>query len=311
MRALVTGGSGFVGTHLSRLLRERGDEVVVAGRAHEREPVDVVLELDDAASVRRAVDAAAPEVVFHLAAQAFVPESIADPLRTYDVNALGTARLFEALRDRPAPPRVVLASSAEVYGSRERADYPLHETLAPRPATPYAASKVAAEAVALAAWRTYGVPVVLARAFNHIGPGQDKRFAIPAFALQLARVAAGGPPLVKVGNLDALRDFLDVRDVVAAYAVLAERGRAGEIYNVCSGTPVSLKEMLRRLIMIAGVAVEVRDDPERMRKSDVPTSYGDPGKLRADTGWEPQISLDAALRDVYEDAHLRVRSNEG
>jgi GDP-4-dehydro-6-deoxy-D-mannose reductase len=311
MRALVTGGSGFVGTHLSRLLRERGGEVVVAGRAHDREPVDVVLELDDAASVRRAVDTAAPDIVFHLAAQAFVPESIADPLRTYDVNALGTARLFEALRDRPAPPRVVLASSAEVYGSRERADYPLHETLAPRPATPYAASKVAAEAVALAAWRTYGVPVVLARAFNHIGPGQDPRFAIPAFALQLARVAAGGPPLVKVGNLDTLRDFLDVRDVVAAYAALAERGRAGEVYNVCSGTPVSLKEMLRRLIMIAGVAVEVRDDPERMRQSDVPTSYGDPGKLRADTGWETQISLDAALRDVYEDAYLRVRSNQG
>jgi GDP-4-dehydro-6-deoxy-D-mannose reductase len=270
-----------------------------------------VLELDDAASIRSAVDAAAPDVVFHLAAQAFVPESVADPLRTYDVNALGTARLFEALRDRPAPPRVVLASSAEVYGSRDRMDYPLHETLAPRPATPYAASKVAAEAIALAAWRTYGVPVVLARAFNHIGPGQDPRFAIPAFALQLARVAAGGPPLVKVGNLDALRDFLDVRDVVAAYAALAELGRPGETYNVCSGTPVSLKEMLRRLIMIAGVAVEVRDDPERMRPSDVPTSYGDPDKLRADTGWEARTALDAALRDVYEDAYLRVRSNEG
>ncbi len=155
------------------------------------------------------------------------------------------------------------------------------------------------------------MPVVIARAFNHIGPGQDPRFAIPAFALQLARVAAGGPPLVKVGNLDALRDFLDVRDVVAAYAVLAELGRPGEIYNVCSGRPLSLKEMLRRLIMIAGVAVEVRDDPERMRQSDVPTSYGDPGKLRADTGWEARTALDAALRDVYEDAYLRVRSNEG
>jgi GDP-4-dehydro-6-deoxy-D-mannose reductase len=309
MRALVTGGSGFVGTHLSRLLRESGAEVFVAGRARDSEPVDVVLELDDPASVRGAVDAAAPDVVFHLAAQAFVPESVADPLATYDVNALGTARLFEALRGLPAPPRVVLASSAEVYGSRERTYYPLHETLATRPATPYAASKVAAEAIAQAAWRTYAVPVVVARAFNHIGPGQDPRFAIPAFALQLARVAAGGPPLIKVGNLDALRDFLDVRDVVAAYAALAERGRVGETYNVCSGKPVSLKEMLRRLITIAGVAVEVREDPARMRPSDVPSSYGDPAKLGADTGWEPHTTLDAALRRVYEDAYLRVRSN--
>jgi GDP-4-dehydro-6-deoxy-D-mannose reductase len=311
MRALVTGGSGFVGTHLCRLLRERGDEVVVAGRAHEGGSVDVVLELDDPASIRRAVDAATPDTVFHLAAQAFVPDSVRDPLHTYDVNALGTARLFDALRERATPPRVVVVSSAEVYGSRQRADYPLREILAPAPATPYAASKVAAEAIAQAAWRSYGVPAIVARAFNHIGAGQDPRFAIPAFALQLARVAAGGSPLVKVGNLETSRDFLDVRDVVAAYVALAERGRPGETYNVCSGTPVWLKEMLRRLILIAGVAVEVREDPERMRPSDVPTSYGDPGKLQADTGWEPRRSLDRSLRDVYEDAFLRVRSNEG
>ncbi len=309
MRALVTGARGFVGAHLCRALQARGDIVVAAGRAHEA-GIDVPLELGDGGSVAAALDAAAPDVVYHLAAQAFVPESVADPLGTYEVNALGTARLFEAVRRRPAPgPRVVVVSSAEVYGARATADYPLRESLAPLPATPYAASKVAAEAIALATCRTFGVRAVVARAFNHIGAGQDPRFAIPAFALQLARVAEGGLARVMVGNLEALRDFLDVRDVVEAYIALAERGRDGEIYNVCSGKPVSLKEMLRRLILIAGVPVEVREDPERMRPSDVPMSYGDPAKLTADTGWAPQHRLETSLRDVYADALVRVRSN--
>jgi len=308
VRALVTGGSGFVGRHVCAALRERGHEVVVAGRAGEDGQVDVAFELADAGSVRAAVEGAAPDVIFHLAAQAFVPASIRDPMATYDDNALGTARLYEALRGLGSrAPRVVLASSAEVYGARDPLDYPLQEVLAPQPATPYAASKAAAEAIALASRRTYGVPTIVTRAFNHIGPGQNAQFAVPAFATQIARVALGTAAIVKVGNLEAQRDFLDVRDVATAYVALADRGVDGEIYNVCSGRPVALKDVLRRLITIAGVPVDVREEAARMRPSDVPVSYGDPSKLRGAAGWTPRFVLDRSLHDVYEEALARER----
>jgi len=306
VRALVTGGNGFVGKHLVRALRERGAEVIVAGRSHDGSDVDIPLDLSDDANLLGVVELAQAEVVYHLAAQAFIPEATRAPLATYETNALGTARLVEAIRSAGEPyPRVVVASSAEVYGARDATAYPLRETLAPMPATPYAASKLAAEAIALASARTYRIPVVVTRGFNSIGPGQDDRFVVAGFARQLARVAAGETHSMLVGNLSAQRDFLDVRDVAEAYVALAERGVPGEAYNVCSGRPVTIKEVLRQLITLAGVAVEVREDPERLRPSDVPLSYGDPSKLQAATGWAPRIPLARSLRDVFEDAVAR------
>jgi GDP-4-dehydro-6-deoxy-D-mannose reductase len=210
------------------------------------------------------------------------------------------------LRALERKPRVVYVSSAEVYGIREPGEYPVNERAAPRPSTPYAASKLAGEAIAAASGRTYGIPTIVTRAFNHIGPGQSDRFAVASFAGQLAAIANGGPPLMLVGNLKAQRDFLDVRDVAEAYAAIMERGVPGEIYNVCSGTPVAMQEVLRRLVMIARVPVEIREDPERMRPSDIPIAFGDNAKLKAQTGWEPRFSLDASLRDVYEDALVRI-----
>jgi GDP-4-dehydro-6-deoxy-D-mannose reductase len=307
VRALLTGGNGFVGKHLAAALRARGDEVLTAGRAGDGS-VDFPLEMTDAQSVHAAVEGAQPDVVFHLAAQAFVPEATRDPLATYEVNALGTARLFDALRalrDRPVP-RVVVVSSGEVYGAREPAEQPLRESLAPQPITTYAASKVASEAIALASARTYGISTIVTRAFNHIGPGQSDRFAVAAFARGLAAIAAGAKPVLEVGNLTARRDFLDVRDVVDAYIALAERGTSGEIYNVCSGLPVAIQEVLRQLIMLARVAVEVREDPARLRPSDVPLAYGDNAKLRAATGWQPRFTLAQSLRDAYADARARL-----
>ncbi|HMD01469.1 MAG TPA: GDP-mannose 4,6-dehydratase [Candidatus Baltobacteraceae bacterium] len=309
MRALVTGGNGFVGRHLTAALRALGDDVVTAGHPHAGSEADLALELADLESVRAAVSAARAEVVFHLAAQTFVPDATRDPLRTYDVNVLGTARLYEALHevyDARQAPRVVVTSSGEVYGAREGAELPLRESLAPRPATAYAAAKAGAEAIALAAGHTYGIPTIVTRAFNHIGPGQSERFAVAAFASGLAAIAAGGPARLPVGNLETQRDFLDVRDVVGAYLALAERGVPGEIYNVCSGRPVAIGEVLRQLITIAHVPVEVREDPARVRASDVPVAYGDNAKLRALTGWEPHYSLARSLRDVYADARERL-----
>jgi len=310
MRALVTGASGFVGRHLCAALVGGGWDVVQAGAAHEHEgylPID----LRDEQSLRAALDIAKPDVVFHLAAIAAVPDALADPLGVYDVNALGTARLAHAVRtyrdDGGEAPRIVFTSSADVYGRREPHEYPLLETFAARPENPYSASKAAAEAILLGEARSFDLDVVIARAFNHIGPGQSERFAIASFAAQLARIAEGGSPVMLVGNLAAQRDFLDVRDVVLAYVALASAGASGEIYNVSSGTAISMREMLGSLIAAARVPVEVREDPERMRPSDTPVAYGSSAKLRAATGWEPRFKLERTLRETYEDARERGR----
>jgi GDP-4-dehydro-6-deoxy-D-mannose reductase len=197
---------------------------------------------------------------------------------------------------------LVFTSSAEVYGRQPPENIPLRETCALNPANPYAASKAAAEMLLLGEAHTFGLDVVIARAFNHIGPGQNERFVVASFAAQLAKIAAGGAPQLFVGNLDAKRDFLDVRDVVRAYVALARDGAAGEIYNVCSGTARSIRDVLRELIIAAHVPVEVRDDPGRMRPSDVPLFVGDASKLRAATGWEPHIAFAASIRDIYRAA---------
>ncbi len=316
MRVLVTGAHGFVGLHLSAALRARGHEVIATEhgtRAAAHDEAALSVDVTSALEVRGALDLARPDAVAHLAAQAFVPASLDDPAGTFAINAGGTLNVLDAARELAAEGtrvRVLVVSSADVYGAQPAAAQPLAETTAPRPHNPYAASKVAAEALALAYARSFGVDAVVARSFNHIGPGQDARFAVPAFALQIARVAAGGPPLVQVGNLEAQRDFLDVRDVCDAYVTLLEGGgEAGEAYNVCSGAATAMREILRRLIEIAHVPVEVRDDPARMRPSDVPMSCGDPAKLHAATGWRPRIPLSAALRAVYDDARTRVKES--
>ena len=304
MRVLVTGGSGFVGRRLVAALRERGDDVVSAAPSH-GDDQHLPLDLTDSDNVRAVVEMARPEVVFHLAAQSFVPASIEDPITTYRVNVDGTAYLLEALRD--LKPRLLFVSSAEVYGRRPQEDMPLRETLPPRPTNPYAASKAAGEALVLGWYHSYGIDAIISRAFNHIGAGQDARFAVPAFAQRLARIASGQDRVLNVGNVESERDFLDVRDVVAAYIALADRGVPGEVYNVCSGQAVKMREVLRRLVNIAGVPVEIREDPELMRASgEVLRSVGDPSKLKRTTGWSPRISLADSLREVYEEARAEV-----
>ncbi len=303
MRVLITGASGFAGRHVSAAVAAAGHEPVPLGGPHDPPPA---LDLLDPVSVRWAVAAAAPDAVIHLAGQAFVPPSIADPLATLAINATGTAHLLEAVRAADRPIRTLIVSSAEVYGRQPTASMPLAETTPVQPENPYAASKVAAETYAEVWSRIYGLDVVIARPFNHIGPGQDARFVVPSFARQLAEIAAGGPPVLAVGNLAAERDFLDVRDVAAAYVALLANGRSGSVYNVCSGRAVAIQEVLRQLITIAHVPVEVRDDPERLRPSDIPVLCGDSTKLRAETGWAPQHTLAASLRDIYADACERL-----
>ena len=303
LRALVTGADGFVGKYLVRALQERGYDVTAAGGPS---ATDGMLRIDvgDIDTLRHAFEVSNPDTVFHLAGQAFVPHAIEKPLEAFEINAMGTARLLEAIRTsgrtRETFPRFVLAGSASVYGRISKSKNPLHEEYPIEPVDPYGASKAAAGCFASAAWCSYRIPVVIARSFNHIGPGQSPDFVVPSFAQQLARIKAGREkPVMYVGDLTTERDFLDVRDVVDAYITLAENGEPGEVYNVCSGVPMRIQDILRLLIQIADVPLEVREDPARIRGSDVRTFYGDNTKLCA-LGWAPKVPLGRSLSEIFE-----------
>jgi GDP-4-dehydro-6-deoxy-D-mannose reductase len=291
VRAYVTGGVGFVGTWLVRHLRAAGDEVTVAG-------LDV--DVTDFGAIAADLAAAAPEVVYHLAARADVAASWADPAETLRVNATGTLGVLEAARRCPAPPRVLLVSSAEVYGGGAGDGTPLGEEAALRPVTPYAASKAAAELLGLQAFLGSGLEVVRARPFNHVGPGQGAAFVVSGLASRVVRAEREADGVVPVGNLSAARDFTDVRDVVRAYRLIVERGTAGEAYNVCSGRSTSISDIAAMLAAQATSPVELRSDPALQRPSDVPLVQGDPSKLEALTGWQPEIELETTLADVLE-----------
>lgn len=301
MRALVTGAGGFVGGYLVRALAADGVEVF-AGSLEGAPPAGdpagarwLPLDVTSAASVRAAVDEARPDAVFHLAGQASVGGSFEDPVGTWDANATGTLRMVEALRPGT---RLVLAGSAEVYGVVPEAEQPIREERPLRPSNPYAASKAAAEMACVGVAAARGVEAVVARAFNHTGPGQDARFALPSWARQLAAIRAGeAEPVLRVGNLEARRDLLDVRDVVRAYRRLAEAGAAGTAYNVCSGSALTMREVLDALVVTSGAELTVEVDPARVRPVDVPLLMGDAGRINA-LGWSPEIPLRRTLADL-------------
>ena len=291
MRAFVTGGHGFVGPHLITHLRASGDEVVA--------PDQRSLDLADADGLRAAIGDARPDAVYHLAALAHVGDSWADPRRTFAVNATGTLHVLEAARACEVPPRLLLVGSAEVYGVVTPTQLPLTEDTPLVPVTPYAASKVAAEYLGVQYHLGYGVPVVRARSFNHIGPGQHGSFVVADIARRVAdAVRSGDRRPIRVGNLAARRDFTDVRDVVRAYRLLVERGTPGEAYNVCSGVGVAVEDLARLVLDVAEVDLELETDPELMRPVDVPVLVGDNAKISAATGWKPEVPLDDTLRDV-------------
>jgi len=319
MNVLVTGIAGFVGSHLVDFIRAECPEARIFGLVRPEWPIPAGLpdkaaliecELEDALSVEAALASVTPDRVIHLAAQSSPQLSWSDPSGTFRSNVLGLLHMLEAFRKRRLAPRLLVVGSAEEYGQVDESDLPLREDAPLRPTSPYATSKVAQGFLALQYALGAAMPIVRTRTFHHTGPGRGLGFAEGSFARQIAEIEAGlRPPLVSVGNLDAVRDFSDVRDVVRAYWLLTGRGQAGEVYNVCSGRGTRIREILDTLIAASEVHIEVRVDSERLRPLDLPTVVGDPGRLRAATGWTPRIPLATSLKDLLADARNQVREH--
>jgi GDP-4-dehydro-6-deoxy-D-mannose reductase len=300
MRAVVTGGLGFVGRHLVEHLRASGDDVVTLDH-HGEHAVDIT----DAAGVSAAIDRADADTVFHLAGWADVGASWSDPVGAFRVNAEGTLNVLLACTAAGVQ-RVVSVGSADVYGIVTEDELPLTEQSPLRPSSPYAASKVAADFLGLQAHLGQGLGVVRVRAFNHLGPGQTDRFVAAALAARIAANERDGGETVTVGNLSPRRDFTDVRDVVRAYRLLAERGTPGEVYNVCSGHDIAVQELADRMLGLATRPMRLEPDASLLRPVDIPVLRGDATKLRDATGWQPEIDIDTTLRDLLDDKRARV-----
>lgn len=307
MRVLITGINGFVGSYLAEYLLAQGDaEVWGITRAAGRLPAflqghvaEVHADLNDADATMRAVVAARPHVIFHLAGQPFVPESFRDPAATLATNTLGALHLFLALIEIRSSARVVVIGTNEEYGAITPDDLPINEQTPLRPANPYGVSKAAQSLLTQQYHLSHQLDLIRVRPFTHIGPRQNERFVTAAFARQIARIELGlQAPVVQVGNLSARRDFTDVRDMVRAYALVAERGAAGAVYNIGSGHAVMVRDLLDTLLAASQVPVEVRLNPALMRPIDIPLVVCDYQCLHAQTGWEPQIALTQTLHDI-------------
>ena len=314
-KLLLTGASGFVGGFVQQATR--CVPLTLVGKE---------VDLRDAHAVT--------DAVLHLAAQTFVPRSFENPVETFEINFLGTYNLLAALKKTGFTGRFLLVSSGDVYGSIAPEHLPITEELLPKPRSPYAVSKVAAEALCFQWNETAGFETVVARPFNHIGPGQREDFVISAFAKQIAEIKHGSKPaVIEVGDLDVTRDFLDVRDVVQAYLLLLREGRAGEIYNICSGAECSIRSLLEKMLKlaeldtkhpaesgspasagfaVAGVSgggrlsVEIRSNPAKFRPSEQRRVVGDASKLRRHTGWQPTYTIEQTLADTIHSWEYQI-----
>ena len=312
MRALITGITGFAGSHLAEYLLAEHPDVEVFGTHRWRSRMDNVehlrskvklLEADlrDYTSMHAALERSRPDVIFHLAAQSFVPSSWIAPNDTLTTNVSGQTNLFEAVRALRLDPVIQIACSSEQYGLVLPGETPIKETNPLRPLSPYAVSKVAQDYLGYQYFQSYGLKVVRTRGFNHTGPRRGHVFVTSNFCSQVAAIELGlQEPVIRVGNIDAIRDFTDVRDMVRAYWLAVTRAKPGEVYNIATGNGIRISEMLERLIKLGNVEVKVETDPERLRPSDVEILIGDASKFKADTGWEPRIPFDQTLRDLLD-----------
>lgn len=313
MKALIIGGGGFVGRYLAEhLIRERGWETAMTKLPSEFVTVPdceiYPLDILDKDAIQALLVRQLPDVIFHLAAQSSVSYSWKNPQLTTDVNVRGCLNLLDAVRELEGyTPRILLIGSGEEYGALPKGTELVSETTPVHPGNPYAITKLAQNLFGTLYAQAYGMEIVAVRAFNHIGPGQSPIFVTSDFCRQAAKIAAGKQaPVMRVGNLSAARDFTDVRDVVRAYSLLAEQGRAGETYNVGSGRAVVIRELLAQIIALSGVEIAVETDPEKLRPVEIPVIRADIAKLQQDTGWAPRIPLEQTLRETLADWQEKI-----
>ena len=291
---MVFGATGFVGTHVTARrrveLRSRPIEILTA-------PGD--LDIRDEKGVLRLLSDARPAYVLHLAAQTFVPESFEDPWGTFEVNVLGTLNVLQALRKMAFAGRMVYVSTGDVYGRVDEEALPVSELYLPRPRNPYAVSKLAAEALCYQWGETDGLDIVVARPFNHVGPGQSDQFVVSGLAHQIAQIKKGRKaPVLSVGDIDVTRDFLDVEDVVSAYLALFDSALAGAVYNVSSGIERRIRDVLGDLLRIAGFEARIERDAARLRPNEQRRVVASAARLREQTGWAPAVPFETSLEQV-------------
>jgi GDP-4-dehydro-6-deoxy-D-mannose reductase len=314
LRALITGAAGFVGGHLAEVIQTETDWQIwgtILGVEDPRSvPADVsILKVDlrDPDQVRSAIEQAQPDCIFHLAGQAYVPQSWNDPWDTYETNIRSQLNLLQAVSAIGLKPKIMVVGSNEEYGWVNESVLPVNEDTPLRPNSPYSVSKIAQDFMGLQYFLDRGLPVVRVRPFNHIGPRQNDRFVASSFAKQIVEIERGlRPPVLKLGNMSTRRDFTDVRDMCRAYILAVQKGEPGEVYNIGSGQARSVRELLDVMLAHSSIKVTEEDDPSKMRLSDVPISYCDPTKFKRHTGWEPRIPFEQTLIDILDDWRQRI-----
>ena len=317
MRVLITGITGFAGSHLCDLLLTKGDvEIFGVKRWRSRtenidhlEPKITLLEGDvrDATSMREILKKVRPDRIFHLAAQSFVITSWKLPMEVLETNLLGQLNLLEGVRSLELDPLIHIAGSSEEYGLVHPEDLPVKEEAPLNPLSPYGVSKVGQDLLGYQYFKSYGMRIIRTRGFNHTGPRRGSVFVTSNFARQIALIEKSRiKPVIRVGNLDAVRDFTDVRDMVKGYWLVLEKGDPGEVYNIASGTGKKIREVLDCLLKLSSVEVKIEEDPERLRPSDLPVLIGDSHKFMDKTGWQPEIPFEETVKDLLDYWRERV-----
>lgn len=314
-KVLITGITGFAGSWLADYLLIEGQDVYGTSRwrsktdniDHIKKDLRLVnADIRDGYSLQKAFKEIQPDYCFHLAAQSFVLESWNSPLETLGTNVLGTTNVLEAIRHECPGCKTLVAGSSEEYGKVYSNEIPITENNPLRPMSPYGVSKVATDKLGILYYMSYGLHIVVTRAFNHTGPRRGEVFVTSSFAKQVAEIEKEGGSVIKVGNLSSFRDFTDVRDMVKAYWLLARKGLPGEVYNICSGKGTQIAEVLNILLGLSDSRIRVEQDPSRMRPSDVPLLVGDCSKLKTLTGWRPERPFKETLEDLLNYWRSRV-----
>ena len=310
MKALITGISGFAGSHLAEFLIEKGYEVFgtffdkstfsnLNGFVNKIKVYKCDIRNYDA--LKNVIRDVKPDEIYHLAAISFVPTSLKDPKLTFDTNLYGTLNLYQAVIDLEMNPMILFIGSADEYGIVKEKDTPIGESHPLLPMNPYSISKASAGFLSFFYFKNYSLNIIRVRPFNHIGPRQSPEFVCSSFAKQIAEIEKGlREPIIKVGNLEAKRDFTDVRDMVRGYWLALDKGEQGKVYNICSERAIQIKGLLNHLLELSSRKVEIMKDPKRMRPSDNPILQGDSSKFRRRSGWKPEILLDKTLKDILE-----------